>query len=188
MSISIKSIDEAVLFFIQGHMKSPALDGIMVFITSLGNAGLFWIVLAVTFIVQKRYQKWGISLICTISLSRFLGDDLLKPLFSRLRPCNRFPDIELLIQKPSSPSFPSGHTMVAFAAAMMLYYFNKRLGVACFVLAFLIAFSRLYLFVHYPTDILGGILFGVLSSKLLYDGLTCIYKNIENGVTLPPNS
>lgn len=167
----IQTLDEAVLFFIQEHLKSPVLDRSMVFITSLGNAGLIWIVISLLLLFMKRYQKCGLLVLCTFSLSRFIGDNLLKPLINRVRPCNKFPEIAVLIHAPNSPSFPSGHTMVGFACATVLYHYNQRLGLCGFVIASLIAFSRMYLFVHYPTDILGGIILGILTSKVI---LSCI--------------
>jgi undecaprenyl-diphosphatase len=180
MPENIQKIDEAILFFIQAHIKNPALDRVMVFITSLGNAGFIWLAAAFILLLLKRYRKCGISLICTIPLSMFICDNLLKPFFSRVRPCNKFPEVLMLIHRLPSPSFPSGHTTVSFASAVILYYYNKKLGIAGFITASLIAFSRLYLFVHYPTDILGGILLGTACSAALLYGLNKIYPELEN--------
>jgi undecaprenyl-diphosphatase len=177
---NIQRIDEYILFYIQAHLRNPALDQAMVFITFLGNAGFLWFVIAILLLLQKRYQKCGIALLCTIFLSMLLGDNLLKPLFGRLRPCNKFPEITLLLRRIHSPSFPSGHTMVAFASATVLCFYHRRLGLAGLIMAALIAFSRLYLFVHYPTDILGGILFGCITSLILLYILDKIYGNIRD--------
>jgi undecaprenyl-diphosphatase len=179
MPNSIQSIDESILFFIQSHIKSPALDQVMVFITSLGNAGLIWITIAFVLLLIKRYQKCGVCLLCAVALATHLGEDFLKPFFERVRPCNAFLNVVLLIHRPHTSSFPSGHTMVGFASATVLYYYNRSLGIIAYILAAAIAFSRLYLFVHYPTDILGGILFGVLSSSVLIYGLNKLYRNLE---------
>lgn len=179
MPSNIQLIDESILFFIQEHLKSPTIDWAMVLITSLGNAGLFWIAAAFLLMLIKRYQKCGFAVICTLSLSRFLGDDVLKPLIGRVRPCYKFPEIALLIPAPHAPSFPSGHTMVSFACATVIYYYNKRLGMVSFVIAALIAFSRLYLFVHYPSDVLGGMIFGILTSVILLLSLNLIYSKLE---------
>lgn len=183
MPKSIQSIDETILFFIQSHMKSPTLDQVMVFITSLGNAGLIWITIAFVLLLMKRYQKCGVCLLCAIALATHLGEDFLKPIFGRVRPCNVFPDVVLLIHRPHTPSFPSGHTMVGFASATVLYYYNRRLGIIAYLLAAAIAFSRLYLFVHYPTDILGGIFFGVVSSSVIILVLNKLYKNLEKNLS-----
>jgi undecaprenyl-diphosphatase len=176
----INTIDETVLFYIQEHLKNPALDRVMVFFSSLGNAGFLWIVIAFILILIKRYQKCGLSLLCAISLATFLGENLLKPLFGRVRPCNKYPEIALLIERLSSPSFPSGHTMVAFASSTLLFVYNPVFGIIAYMIATLIAFSRMYLFVHYPTDILGGIFFGVLTSLMLYHGLSHVFQTSKS--------
>lgn len=186
MPDSIQKIDEQILFFIQEHIKSPALDRIMVYITSLGNAGLFWITITFLLLFMKRYQKCGISLTLTIPISQLLGEKVLKPFIGRLRPFSKFPDVALLIHAPHSLSFPSGHTMVGFACATVLYYYDRRLGAAGFVIASLIAFSRLYLFVHYPSDVLGGILFGTFTSLILLNCLNRHYEQLEKRDTDTP--
>ena len=171
MADFIYNIDLSILFSLQEHMKSPALDQAMVFITSLGNAGYLWIILAFLFLFHKNYQRCGIYLTLSLFFTTYLCENLLKPMFGRIRPCHLYPNISMVIARPHSPSFPSGHTMVGFAAATVIFYFHRKLGIAAYVIAFFIAFSRLYLFVHYPTDILGGIVFGLLTSCLLIRGL-----------------
>jgi undecaprenyl-diphosphatase len=180
MSGNIQNIDESILFYIQAHMKSPVMDRVMVFITSLGNAGLIWIAIALVLMYQKNYRKCGIYLSLTLMTASLLGDEVLKNVFHRIRPCNQFPEVSLLIHRPGTYSFPSGHTMAGFAAAAVLFNFNRKLGIAGYFMAFLIAFSRMYLFVHFPTDILGGILFGTLSSMLLVYGANRIYQILES--------
>jgi undecaprenyl-diphosphatase len=179
----VQGLDESILFFIQEHMKNPALDRVMVFITSLGDAGFLWIATAFVLMLIKRYQACGVTLLCSLSFSTFLGDNLLKPLFHRVRPCNKFPEIVTLIRGLHSPSFPSGHTMAAFASATILYYYDRRIGIPAYVIASLIAFSRLYLFVHYPSDILGGMLLGIITSLIMLYGLNKIYKSLESNVS-----
>lgn len=171
MPDSIPNLDTNILFFIQAHCKSPVLDRIMVFLTTLGNAGLIWIAIAIVLLSYKRYRKCGIYLLCVLPIASILCDEVLKIIFRRIRPCNIYRQVPLLIGRHHSYSFPSGHTMVSFAAATVLFYYNRYLGIAGYILASLIAFSRIYLFVHYPSDILGGILFGVLSSALIIYGL-----------------
>ena len=89
----------------------------------------------------------------------------MKPLIARTRPfdANNLKDI-LLIKAPKDYSFPSGHTMASFAAATVLIYMNRKVGIVAMVLAVLIAFSRLYLYVHYPSDVFAGMIFGILSA------------------------
>lgn len=175
----IQGFDERFLFFLQVYIKCPALDRFMVFVTRLGDAGLFWILVALIFLFFKRYQKCGLTILLTIKLAHYLGDDILKPLVGRVRPCIKYPELSLLIPAPHSPSFPSGHTMTSFACAAVIYYFDKQLGIASYVLASLIAFSRLYLFVHYPSDVLAGILYGIGCSAVLIPILRSIYHKLK---------
>jgi undecaprenyl-diphosphatase len=160
----IQNIDNAVLEFIRIHMSSGILDQAMPFITRLGSGGLVWIAIALVFLASKKYRTDGLLLIITLLLCVLIGDFILKPLIARIRPFDVNTAIQLLIAKPTDFSFPSGHTMSSFAAAVVIFHANSRMGIAAFILAALIAFSRLYLYVHYPSDIIGGILIGVLIS------------------------
>ena len=175
----LQVIDETVLFFIQEHWKNPVLDHVMVFFTSLGNAGFLWITIAILLLFSKRYQKCSVLLLTSIFFSMFLGDEILKPLVGRIRPFDKFPTIELLIKSPVSFSFPSGHAMVGFSSATVLCYCNRRYGLIAYVLASLIAFSRIYLFVHYPSDTLGGVILGILTAFLTIYILNLVYSGIE---------
>ncbi|MDF2540813.1 MAG: phosphoesterase [Herbinix sp.] len=160
----IQNIDQSILFYIQEHLKNPALDRVMVFVTTLGNAGFLWIVLALILLTRKKYQRCGMVLLLSLLLAKFIGDDVLKPLFGRLRPCNQFPEIPLLIKRIHSYSFPSGHTMQAFTAATVCFYYIRPLGIVVYGMASMMAYSRMYLFVHYPSDILGGIICGIFTA------------------------
>ena len=155
------------LYFLQS-LHNPVLDNIMVFITSLGNSGLLWIGVAVGMLFFKKYRKCAISIGIALVFKELLGNAILKELIMRERPCWIDPTVELLIKSPSSFSFPSGHTFDAFAASFTLFLNHKKEGIAALVVAALIAFSRMYLFVHYPTDILGGIALGIADAVLVY--------------------
>ncbi|HBY72869.1 MAG TPA: phosphatase PAP2 family protein [Lachnospiraceae bacterium] len=179
---NLQLIDERILFFIQNNWKTPALDHVMVFLTSLGNAGVLWICIAAILIFSKHRQKSGVILLSAIFAAMFLGDDILKPLIGRIRPCDKFPEVELLlgsIGSIHSPSFPSGHAMVGFASATVLFYYDRRFGIIAYLTASLIAFSRLYLFVHYPSDLLGGLILGVFTALLTIFLLNLVYHRIE---------
>lgn len=142
-------------------LHTPAADRIMVFITSLGNGGRIWILLAVLLLAVPRTRKSGWVLTAALVLDYILCNGILKNLVGRIRPCDVNATVQLLIARPKDFSFPSGHTAVSFAAVSALYYAGeKKLWKPALVLAVLIAFSRLYLYVHYPTDILGGIMVG----------------------------
>ena len=155
------------LYFLQ-ELHNPVLDKIMVFITSLGNSGLLWIGLAVIMLFFKKYRKCAISIGIALVFKELFGNVILKELIMRERPCWIDPTVELLVKSPSSFSFPSGHTFDAFAASVTLFLNHKKEGIAAIVVAALIAFSRMYVFVHFPTDILGGMVLGAGVAVLTY--------------------
>ena len=155
------------LYFLQ-ELHNPVLDKIMVFITSLGNDGLFWIGLAILMLFFKKYRKCAVSIGISLILMELIGNVILKELIMRDRPCWIDPTVELLVKAPSSYSFPSGHTFAGFASAVTVFLNHKKEGIAAIVLATLIAFSRMYIFVHFPTDILGGMVFGTGVAVLTY--------------------
>ena len=145
-------------------IHTPAGDRIMCVITRLGDAGIIWIVLTVVLILIPKTRKSGILLAGALYVDVLLCNVLLKHLVGRIRPCDVNQAVELLIARPHDFSFPSGHTAASFASVTALYLAGeKKLWIPALVLAVLIAFSRMYLYVHYPTDILGGILCGVAS-------------------------
>ena len=155
------------LYFLQ-ELHNPVLDKIMVLITSLGNDGVLWIGLAIGMLFFKKYRKCAISIGIALVLKELLGNMILKELIMRDRPCWIDPTVELLVKSPSSYSFPSGHTFDAFAASFTLFLNHKKEGIIAMVVAILIAFSRMYVFVHFPTDILGGMILGIGVAVLTY--------------------
>lgn len=144
------------------------LDAAMIFITTLGDSGFIWILASLAMLCFKRTRKCGVLTLLTMGLCLIFGNLLLKNLVARPRPFMIDPSIPLLIPAPGEYSFPSGHTMHSFAAATMIFLHNKRMGIAALFLAALIAFSRMYLFVHFPTDILGGMTVGILAAVLVF--------------------
>lgn len=160
-----------ILNAIQG-LRTPITDRIMCAVTSLGNVGMIWILLAVVLLVLPKTRKSGAIVMAALVLDVILCNGILKPLFARVRPCDVNTTIQLLMPRPSDYSFPSGHTAASFAAVTALFFAGeKNLWKPALVLAVLIAFSRLYLYVHYPTDILGGIAVGVICG---YAGMVCV--------------
>lgn len=148
------------------NLHTPLFDRIMVFVTSLGNAGWFWIVLGLGLMISKKYRKGGILVLGALIFSALFGNIILKPLVARPRPCWVRDTVQLLIAVPRDYSFPSGHTQASSAAASALMQTNKKAGISAYILAALIAFSRLYLYVHFPTDVLAGILIGICCGLL----------------------
>lgn len=155
------------------EIHNSFLDKIMCFITHLGDSGFIWIVLAIILLIKQNTRKIGIVVLGALILDLILCNVILKTLFARVRPCDINTSIKLLIERPNDYSFPSGHTASSFATVTALYLCRmKRVGKVTLILAILIAFSRMYLYVHYPTDILVGIVFGLICgyvSKLCLD-------------------
>ncbi len=156
-----------ILNMIQGW-HTPALDQLFVFLSFLGIKGVLWIGIGIGLLCIKKYRKYGIVLLGALLLGYLVGNLFLKNAIMRQRPCWINPDITLLIKNPTDYSFPSGHTQSGFAAAMALFFLNKKVGVVAFILASGIAFSRMYLYVHYPTDIIAGILLGLIYGVVSY--------------------
>lgn len=142
-------------------IKCGFLDAVMPAISSLCNWGALWIAAAVVLLCFKKTRRWGVTLAVALILCGLLNNIILKNLIARERPFVVDPTIKLIIETPREYSFPSGHALTSFAAAtVLMYYDRKYLGIAALVTAALIAFSRLYLQVHFLTDVLGGALLG----------------------------
>lgn len=152
-------IDEKLLFKLF-KKRSNAMDWFMCFVTSLGNCSKIWIVFSLYYWISKERQITKailLSLLLTI-----IGNNLIiKSLCMRKRPCDKYQDIKMLIKRPIGSSFPSGHAATSFACATAIAAYDLRFGSIALVLAMLIAISRVYLFVHFPSDVLAGILSGV---------------------------
>lgn len=149
-----------ILDWIQ-NMRSPILDKAMVCITSLGNLGAIWVLTAAVLLLRKKSRMHGVLLFIALGVSLIVGNFGIKPLVARMRPFELTGFSGLLIPPPRDCSFPSAHTMTAFASAAVLFSMNRKMGIAAAGLAVLIAFSRLYLYVHFPTDILAGAVLGI---------------------------
>lgn len=185
----IIALDTSILDFIQTHFRCAFLDFLMPAITHLASAGILWIVVAVVLLCIRKYRKNGYMLVLALVFCFLIANILLKPLISRVRPYDVNTLVELLIGELSDGSFPSGHTTVSFAAATVLLYTDKRMGIPAVILAALIGFSRLYLYVHYPSDVLGGLLIGVLlgiAAILLVNWLWRRARPDEAPAAIPP--
>ena len=156
-----------ILDWIQS-LRNPAGDLVFPLITALGNGGLIWILLTIMLLLVPGTRKNGTVLLAALLVDLVLCNVILKPLISRIRPFDINTAVQLMIARPSDFSFPSGHTAASFAAVTALYLSGAKgwLWKPVFLLAVLIACSRLYLYVHYPTDILGGIAVGWFSGYI----------------------
>ena len=172
-----------VLDWIQLHFHSDFLDLAMPCFTRLGDNGFLWILLGVLFLIfAKRERSTGGQLLLSLVFSFVICNLILKNAVDRIRPCDLNTAVALLVQRPPDPSFPSGHTSASFAAVTVLFRNRWRGRWVALVLASLIAFSRLYLYVHFPTDVLGGLLTGLLSGWLA----VTLWRKRESSRRLPP--
>ncbi len=151
----------SILYALQ-DLHNPILDAIMVFITTLGDDGLFWIAIGVICLFFKKHRKMGLQVLLSMLFTYIIGNLILKNVFARPRPCDIDTAVTMLISRPHGHSFPSGHSMNGMVAAVALFLNNKKIGIPALILATLIGFSRMYLFVHFPTDVLGGFAVGIL--------------------------
>lgn len=156
----IEKIDFMILDLIQ-NLRFGVLDNVFSFITHLGNAGLIWIAIGIVMLFLKKYRKCGVMLLLSLALCAVLTSGVIKPLVGRLRPF-QIAQITPHITPPGGFSFPSGHTSSSFTASTAMFLCHKKEGIAAYVVAMLIAFSRLYFYVHFPTDVLIGALLGIL--------------------------
>ena len=157
-------VEFSILDFIQNQFRTPFGDFVMPLISKLGNGGIIWLVLSGLLCVFPKYRKAGVTMLTALALDVLLCNVMLKPLVGRMRPFTVNTGMELLINAPKDFSFPSGHTAASFAAAFALLFVKNKLWIPSMIIASLIAFSRLYLYVHYPTDVLAGILLGLIVS------------------------
>ena len=149
-----------ILDWIQ-QMRTPVGDVWMVFISRLGNAGMIWILFTCLLLMIPRTRRWGAALAVALCLDAIICNILLKPMVCRIRPCDVNQTVQLIIARPADYSFPSGHTAASFAAVAALYFAGaKKWWKITLPLAILMAFSRMYLYVHYPTDVLRRRLWG----------------------------
>lgn len=164
---SIRDLDGEILLQIQQHLRSDLLTPFMKIITFLGNGGWFWILCAAILLAVPRTRKTGYAAVLSLIFGAIVTNLLLKNIVARPRPFTEIQGLVPLITKPTDFSFPSGHTTASFAVALvMLWMLPGKYGIPAVVLAALIAFSRLYLGVHYPTDVLAGFLVALMGSIL----------------------
>lgn len=168
MFLQMQDAEMGILYALQ-NLHCSWLDPVMIFFTSLGNNGIVWIVIALICLFFKRSRRCGILMILTMLFCLIIGNGVIKNLVARPRPFQVLGDPSMLIIPPPGEfSFPSGHTMHGFAAAVIIFLHNRKAGIAALLAAVVIAFSRMYLFVHFPTDILGGAVIGTLSALMVF--------------------
>ncbi len=160
------SFDLPILDWIQANMQSPFFDKFWQIITLFGDGGIFWIAVAAVCLFFPKTRKTGIGMIIALLLGVLVCNVTLKPLVGRIRPYD-FQEklgvtIVLLTERMHDFSFPSGHTIACFEASVVILKNHRKAGIAALILAILVSFSRLYLYVHYPTDVIFSIVVGTL--------------------------
>lgn len=156
------SFEFAFLNFLQ-TLHNPVLNAIMVAVTSLGNGGVLWVAIGAVMLIKPKTRKLGLMLLLALALNGVVCNFVLKALINRPRPCDINTHVALLIKRPFGSSFPSGHTAASFTAVTVFYMLKQhKLFVFSLIISLLIGFSRMYLYVHFPTDVLGGVVIGIL--------------------------
>lgn len=165
---TISQFESQILLFIQNHLRVDFLSKILAVFTTSANHGELWIDLILIFLIPKKTRKGAIYTLAALAFCSFFNDIVFKNIFHRIRPFNAFPEIVTIIKKPETFSFPSGHSCSAMAVGLtMLRKQEKKFGIPFFVLGLLMCYSRIYFGVHYPTDVLGGMSWGIASSFIV---------------------
>lgn len=156
----IMMLDGGILLWIQEAVRTPALNALMIFITRMGDAGAVWIALGIGLCIPKKTRMAGAAVLLAVAMQALIGQAVLKPLIGRLRPFHVVDGLQNLVSIGGF-SFPSGHTGCSFAAAAAVWRsISPRAGAAALALAVLIGFSRMYVGVHFPSDVLAGAALG----------------------------
>ena len=159
-------MDQKILNWIQCNQKNAYADRWVPIITALGNGGAVWIFLALSLLLYPDTRDAGINISIALILESVCCNFYLKPLVARPRPCDLKTNYTLLIPRPTDRSFPSGHTAASFAAVSALYLSHQRFWIPALILAILIGYSRLYLYVHFPSDVVAGAMLGVIAGRV----------------------
>lgn len=169
------------LLFLQENMRNPWLDVFFTTITKLGNVGWFWIAVGILLLIIKRHRKEGATVLFALLIGFIITNLLLKNIVARPRPYTMIEGLTILITEPSDYSFPSGHTCASVAAALtMLGISDRKIGVPACILAVLIGFSRLYIGVHFPSDVLIGAAIGAVSAFTSVKVMRIKFSGIDN--------
>lgn len=179
----MNTFEITILDFIGKYTHCAFLDQLMPLITRLGDGGIFWILCAVVLLCIPKTRKTGLSMGVALLLGLVIGNLFLKNVVARIRPYDINNGIELLVARLTDYSFPSGHTLASFEGAVVLMIRHRRWGIPALILAVLIAFSRLYLYVHYPSDVLAGALLGTAIAFLACYLTDRLYTRLQNKKT-----
>lgn len=163
---AILAMDARLLLWIQEHVRVEALNDAVCFITGLGNTGMVWIAMCVVLLIIPRTRRWGLTCALALVLGFLVTNVSLKNIVQRIRPYEVISTLKILIPPEHDLSFPSGHATSSMAAAWAMFRLApKKYGLPVLALGVLISLSRLYVGVHYPTDVLAGVLIGIAAAE-----------------------
>lgn len=185
---ALNTFEIGILDFIQEHFACKVLDILMPIISMFADGGIFWIAVAVLMLCFRRTRKTGFKMGAALLMGLIICNITLKPIIGRTRPYNVNTAFDnLLVKELSDGSFPSGHTLASFEAAVVLLICDKRFGYPALGMAIAVALSRLYLYVHYPTDVLTSVLLGSVFAVISCRIVDALYKKYAKNELEPEN-
>ncbi|MGN1031182.1 MAG: phosphatase PAP2 family protein [Butyricicoccaceae bacterium] len=165
----IQQFDEFALLKIQKKLHHDRLDVLMKLISISGDVGLIWLLPAFALLLRQPTRPLGLLMLAALAVNAFITNIVLKIPIGRPRPFDRIVDLSVLVKLPKDCSFPSGHTSASFSVARILMLAAPGIpAIAALVMAVLMGISRIYVGVHYLTDVLAGLVLGVLTSQLVW--------------------
>ena len=168
------------LLFLQNHVRNDFLNIIMIALSAMMNYGILVIALIIFLLVYKKTRSIGFVALIALLVSVVINNLILKNVVGRERPYDAIEGLMLIAKKPGDYSFPSGHSANSFVVAGVITWCAARdkkwIGILLLVLSGLIAFSRMYVGAHYPTDVIFGTISGVIISIVIY---YIVWKRIE---------
>lgn len=169
-----------LIFSLMESVSCVLLDWIFKIISFTGNGGIVWILLGFALVFKKNTRKMGLCVFLCLAATAIVNNLILKEIFDRTRPFVADPSIELIIKAPGDASFPSGHTASSFTAATAIFLYDRKKGFYAYLYALLMGLSRIYLHVHYATDVIGGIIVGVVMAKLVIVGFEKVEMKVHS--------
>jgi len=156
------------------NLRGPVMDKIMWFFSMLGDGGWFLILTTIVLLIMVKTRRIGVEAAASLILTFIIGNLIIKNIVGRIRPYDAYTFLQAIVSKPIDSSFPSGHTSNSFAVAVAILLNDRKLGIPAVIVAAMIAFSRLYNVVHYPTDVIAGLILGTTAAvtvHILYNKL-----------------
>ena len=183
---TILTFDFAILDWIRAHLSCPFMDAAMPFVSLFAEAGIFFILCTLVMFFFPKWRRTALSSAFALAIGLLICNIILKPLVGRVRPYD-VRGVSIIVDPLGDGSFPSGHALAAFEFAAVMLKRRPKLGVPAVVLAVLISFSRLYLYLHFPTDVLTGIVLGIafgIIGCVIADAI-CRAVEKKKGITIP---